>query len=71
MKNLLNTTIYESVLVDGRWYVKNVDSENLDSSISFSSKLLADMLCANMMGYTVSVKECVNSEVTDARTEVA
>ncbi|MBQ7832542.1 MAG: hypothetical protein IJ336_03075 [Lachnospiraceae bacterium] len=71
MKNLLNVAIYESVLVDGRWYVKNVDSDKIDSSISFGSKILADMLCANMMGYTVSVKECANSELENARTEVA
>ena len=59
MKNLTNTTIYETAQVNGKWYVKNEVSDKTESTLSFTSKFLADMLCANMMGYTVSTKELV------------
>lgn len=38
------------VLVDGRWYVKDVASGEIAFQTSFTMKILAQMLCANMMG---------------------
>lgn len=71
MKNLINTTIYETAQVNGKWYVKNEASDRTESTLSFGSKFLADMLCANMMGYTVSTEEFVNASNKGAYTEVA
>lgn len=44
MKNLT------PVLVNGRWYVKDLASGKIAFETSFTMKLLAEMLCANMMG---------------------
>ena len=38
------------VLVDGRWYVKDMTSGKVAFGTSFTMELLAQMLCANMMG---------------------
>ncbi len=38
------------VLVDGRWYVKDMTSGKVAFETSFTMEFLAQMLCANMMG---------------------
>lgn len=71
MKNLINTTIYETAQENGKWYVKNEACDRTESTLSFGSKFLADMLCANMMGYTVSTEDFVNASNKGSYMEVA
>jgi len=56
MENAMKT-IYEAVLVEGRWYVMDTERKKTAFQLSFTDKRLADMMCANLMGYTIDVYE--------------
>lgn len=49
----ISKPIYCPAFINGRWYIFNYTTGKLDMNLTFSDKLLSEMLCANFMGLRI------------------